>query len=268
MSIDFLPHPAAPRFLEPSLQPNSPSFELRDRLSTLYELAQRSNYVFGSPIGPFFHRGLQLHLPRFVYFGPQTHDESLRLAIMAGFDHGDLRGSLALTQFIEHLVLTPDLGHGLNLSLFPLIDVLGLHLGIHNRELGTENWAHSFQPEISLLGKDARTRGYQGFVRIETAGNLDDITVQLRGTSAAAGVELISSEDFEPLPVRWEAEALDAVPFAGPLTLLDDLPFPPFELTLRVPSSWPADLYQISVSSILKRFVLRYRALQAYGHGI
>jgi hypothetical protein len=207
-------------------------------------------------------------LPRFVYFGPHTHDESLRLAIIAGFDHTDLRGSLALTQFIEHLVLTPDLGHGLNLSLFPLIDVIGLHEGIHNRELGTANWAHSNQPEISLLGKDARTRGYHGFVRIETAHGLDDITVHLRGPSEAAGVELISSEDFEPLPVRWEAEALDAVPSEGPLTLLDDLPFPPFELTLRIPSSWPTDLYRISVSSILKRFVLRYRALQAHSDGI
>jgi hypothetical protein len=209
-----------------------------------------------------------LHLPRFVYFGPHTHDESLRLAIIAGFDHLDLRGSLALTQFIEHLVLTPDLGHGLNLSLFPLIDVIGIHNGIHNRKLGTESWAHSHQLELSLLGKDARTRGYHGFVVIETGRGLDDITVQLRGTNKAAGVELISSEDFEPLPVRWETEALDAVPSAGPLTLLDDLPYPPFELTLRVPSSWPADLYRVSVSSILKRFVLRYRALRAYSHGI
>lgn len=246
----------------------SPSSDLIERLSSLYALSQRSNHVFGSPVGPFYYRNLHLHLPRFVYFGPDTHDESLRLAFLAGFDHADLRGSFALAQFIEHLVLTPDLGHGLNLSIFPLVDVVGLHHGVNNRQLETENWAHSSQPEISLLGKDARTRGYHGFVRIETARGIDDITVRLRGPTEASGVELISSEDFEPLPVRWEADALDLTPSAGPLSLLDDLPFPPFELTLRIPASWQADLFQVSVSSILKRFILRYRGLQAYSQGI
>jgi hypothetical protein len=242
---------------------------LSDYLSKLYVLSQRSDYVFASPIGPFYHRALHLSLPRFVYFGPHTHDESLRLAFLTGFNHQDLRGSLALLQFIEHLVLKPDLGHGLNLSLFPLLDVAGLYHGVQNRHLETENWNHPKAPEIELLGKDARTRGYHGFVRIETAASgSDEITVSLRGIDEASGVELISSEDFDPLPVRWEADAFDTAPTNGPLTLADDLPFRPFELTLRVPAGWPTDLHSTVVSSILKRFVLRYRALQAHSNGI
>ena len=251
----------------PSTQNDAPAHTLSAQLSTLYALSQRSNYVFASPIGPFYHRALHLSLPRFVYFGPHTHDESLRLAFLTGFDHEDLRGSLALLQFIEHLIISPDLGHGLNLSLFPLIDVTGLHHGVRNRQLADEPWSHSKTPEIELLGKDARTRGYHGFVRIETTPD-DEITVCLRGADEASGVELISSEDFEPFPVRWEAGRLDLVPTDGPLTLVDDLPFRPFELTLRVPAAWPTDLHRTVVSSILKRFVLRYRGLQAQGHGI
>jgi hypothetical protein len=45
----------------------------------------------------------------------------------------------------------------------------------------------------------------------------------------------------------------------------DDLRHAPFELVLRVPAHWPDDLYQSAVSSILTRFILRYRAFQAYG---
>ena len=254
----------------PSPQPraDTSSHALNEQLGALYALSQRSNYVFGSPIGPFYHRALHLNLPRFVYFGPHTHDESLRLAFLTGFDHQDLRGSFALLQFIEHLILTPDLGHGLNLSLFPLVDVVGLQHGVSNRLLVSENWARPKTPEIELLGKDARTRGYHGFVRIITTTDTDEITVSLRGTDEASGVELISSEDFEPLPVRWEAGAYDSVPTEGPLTLVDDLPFRPFELTLEVPSAWPTDLHRTAVSSVLKRFILRYRGLQAHGHDI
>ena len=250
-------------------KPESPPHALNEYLSKLYALSQRSNYVFASPIGPFYHRALHQSLPRFVYFGPHTHDESLRLAFLSGFNHQDLRGSLALLQFIEHLVLTPDLGHGLNLALFPLVDVIGLYHGVKDRHLSEENWATSKTPEIELLGKDARTRGYHGFVRIETAAPGDDeITVSLHGTNEASGVELISSEDFENLSVRWEADALDISPTNGPLTLIDDLPFRPFELTLRVPADWPTDLHRTVVSSVLKRFILRYRALHAHSHGI
>jgi hypothetical protein len=254
--------------IPPPSPDDKPSHVLSDQLSSLYALSQRSNYVFGSPVGPFFHRSVHLNLPRFVYFGPQTHDESLRLAFITGLNHQDLRGSFALLQFIEQLVLMPDLGHGLNLSLFPLIDVIGLYHGVQHRHLETENWSQTKAPEIALLGKDARTRGYHGFVRLESGLGEDEISVSLRGTDKASGVELISSEDFDPFPVRWEADAPNLVPADGPLSLVDDLPFHPFELTLRVPANWSSELHSAVISSVLKRFILRYRAQQAYSQGL
>lgn len=241
---------------------------LGSRLTALYALSQRSNYVFGSPLGPFYHRARHLHLPRFVYFGPYTHDESLRLAFLSGFNAADLRGSLALVHLVEHLALDPDLGQGLNLSFFPLVDAAGLFHGETSRRLDQADWGYSSAPEIDLLQKDARIRGYHGFVRVESAAAEEAITVRLRGHASdaaeASGVELISSEDIDPLAVRWEAEAADHTPSEGPLTIVDDLPFRPFELTLRVPAAWSADLHREAVTSILKRFILRYRLLQAY----
>ena len=54
----------------------------------------------------------------------------------------------------------------------------------------------------------------------------------------------------------------------GPLTMADDQPFHPFELTLRIPAAWSAELYREAVASILKRFVLRYRGIVAYGQNL
>ncbi|ATC65186.1 hypothetical protein CMV30_15165 [Nibricoccus aquaticus] len=245
----------------------SVSQELSERLNSLYALSQRSHYIFGSPLGPFYHKAHHLSLPRFVYFGPHTHDESLRLAFYAGHEHDDLRSTFALLHLVERLAIAPDIGQGLNLSFFPLLDAAGLFHGETGRDLAQENWAHSFAPEINLLQKDARSRGYHGFVRVLTATGTDEIAVSLRSQFPAAlqapGVEFISSDDFDPLPVRWES----ASPLIndGPLTLNDDLPFSAFELTLRIPAAWSAELYREAVSSILRRFILRYRTLQAYG---
>lgn len=245
--------------------PTAPE-EFADRLHTLYGLSQRSHYVFGSPLGPTFHRGHHLNVPRFVYFGPHTHDESLRLAFYAGFDRRDLRGSFALLRLVERLAIDPDLGQGLNLSFFPLIDVAGLFHNEAPRGLERAHWQHSSAPEIDLLQKDARVRGYHAFVRIETAHDEDEISAGLRGQwddTATPGVELISSDDFHPHSVRWEA--VNGPIADGPLTLNDDLPFRAFEFTLRVPSQWEAPLYREAVGSVLKNFILRYRTLQAYG---
>jgi hypothetical protein len=250
-------------------QPAAPSApqDFSERLNALYALAQRSDYIFGSPLGPFYHNAFHLSLPRFVYFGPHTHDESLRLAFYAGFEHSDLRSTHALFHLVERLALAPDIGQGLNLSFFPLVDAVGLFHGATARDLAQENWLHSPAPELKLLQKDARARGYHGFVRILTNTGSDEISVSLRAQTDAVittpGVEFISSEDFHPLPVRWEA--VSPLITDGPLTLSDDLPFRAFELTLRIPAAWPADLYREAVSSVLKRFILRYRTLQAYG---
>jgi len=245
----------------------SVSQELSERLNSLYALSQRSNYVFGSPLGPFYHKAHHLSLPRFVYFGPHTHDESLRLAFYAGHEHDDLRSAFALLHLVERLAIAPDIGQGLNLSFFPLLDAAGLFHGETGRDLASANWANSSAPEINLLQKDARSRGYHGFVRVLTASGTDEISVSLRSQFPSAvqapGVEFISSEDFDPLTVRWESA--NALINDGPLTLNDDLPFSAFELTLRIPAAWSADLYREAVSSILRRFILRYRTLQAYG---
>jgi hypothetical protein len=267
MKSFHLPHPSLPKALQLTADASGPAFAFHEHLSTLYALSQKSAYVFGSPIGPVFSHGEHFHLPRFVYFGPHTHDESLRLALLAGFDHRDLRGSLALTHFVEELIRSPDLGQGLNVSIFPIVDVVGLELSLPDRKLQGAHWGHSRTPEINLLGKEARTRGYHGFIMIE-AGPNEDITVELRGTEYAAGVELVSSDDFHPLPVRWEASADASAPSSGPLTLADDFPVTPFELVLKVPSTWDADRFRVSIGSALKRFILRYRGLQAYGQGL
>ncbi|MET0263103.1 MAG: hypothetical protein ABW223_09415 [Rariglobus sp.] len=243
----------------------SPSIEFNQRLTSLYALSQRSQYVFASPLGPFYRDARHYHVPRFVYFGPHTSDESLRLAFHAGFDSNDLRGTLALLHFVERLALTPDLGQGLNLSFFPLADVTGLLRGT-SQKLGETSWNDPRESELKLLAGDARSRGYHGFVRVETTDAHDDvITIRLRGHSAdALGLELLSSHDIAPWDVRWESGPIDATPSDGPLSLSDDLPFQPFELTLGLPASWSVELHREAVTTILKNFVQRYRGFHAY----
>ena len=242
---------------------------LGELLAALYEQTQRSQYVFASPLGPFSVQGRDHQVPRFVYLGPHTCNESLRLAFLAGFDQRDLKGTLSLLQFAGQLAQDPHLGQGLHLSFFPMLDVLGAAGLSGPRALSTSHWGDREEPEIVLLEQDARLHGYHGFVRIESSEQEDEvIIVRLRGAGAqhpaSPGVELISTEDLDPLPVRWESGTDEDQARTGPLSIADDLPVSPFELTLTLPASWSPERFREAVGMILRRFVLRYRGLQAY----
>lgn len=242
------------------------SAALGEQFTALYGLVQRSGHVFGSPLGPLFEQGHSHHLPRFVYFGPEASDASVRLAFLAGFDHRDLRGTLSLLHLVEGLALNPDVGQRLNLTVFPIVDLLGLAGFARDTRLAQENWTRTEVPELRLLEQDARLNGYHGYVRLETTTE-DIVVAQLRSSphveNPAPAVDFVTSEDFEPYAVRWESEVGEAT--AGPLSVAADLSFQPFELTLRLPVTWAPELHREAVASILKKFIIRYRAFIAYG---
>lgn len=244
-----------------------PAEEFHRHLSAVYALGQENPHVFASPLGPFAYAGgRRASVPRFVFFGPHTTDASWRVAFLAGFDRADLRASHALLGLVDFLARHAEEGYALNLAFFPLVDVAGLEFGVPSRKLAAAHWARSAAPEIGLLEKDARGAGYHGFVRVETAPPGEDIVViEMRapeGLFTSPDVEICTSDDFESFPVRFE-RARETT--GGPLTIAEDLPVAPFELTLRVPAAWSDDLYRSAVTTILGRFIVRYRAFQAFG---
>lgn len=254
--------------------PGAPSFgaaegALRADLSALYELSQGSPYVFASPLGPFPVLGRPAYLPRFVFFGPHACDTSWRMALLAGFDHRDVRASRALVALASRLAADSATGHALNLTFFPVVDATGLLTGASGRGLASARWGAHAAPEIGLLERDARARGYHGFVTLET-GDDDVITLRIRGPFAEAAspdLELVTAEETRPFPVRFEAASGPGAA-GGPLSVADDLPLPPFELALRIPGAWPDEAYQQAAVTLLERFLRRYRAFQAYGQNL
>lgn len=244
-----------------------PSLSLADRLSALVEAAPLSDYLFSSPLGPFYSGDTAHYLPHFVYFGPHSSQESLRLALIAGEGRHDLLAARALVTFVERLAQHPELGHSLNLSFFPVANVLRHLGGDEERELSNADWSRADEPEIRLLAQDARLRGYEGFVRVVTsADETPSAWVRKIATesTAATDVELFNSEDFNPWSVRFETLGVGGAS-AGPLTLAADLPFAPFEIELALPAHWTQAQADRAIGSLLKRLVVRYRAFHAYG---
>ena len=248
---------------------DGPADPLASELGAVYALTQESPFVFASPLGPFSVKGRQHVLHRFVFFGPRACDDSWRVAFLAGLDPRDPRSSRALLGLVSRLAGNSETGHGLNLTFFPLVDTAGREPGAADRGLSSLGWDGDDVPEIALLGRDARQRGYHGFVRVETGSPHDEmIAVRVRGPFRRAlspDLELITSDETRSFPVRFESIAQEGAPRDGPLSLSDQLPHSPFELVLSIPGSWSDQAYQHAAVTLLERFLRRYRAYQAYG---
>lgn len=244
-----------------------PSGGLTQRLALLDDLAQESDHVFSAPLGPFSD-GTALHyLPHFVHVGPDSTQETFRLAVLAGFGPHDLPVARALLAYVEGLARKSDIGSGLNLSFFPLVNVLGLAGGAEERDLTGANWVGSEEPEIKLLRQNGRLRGYQGFVRVVTTAD-DAPSAWFRSIPSllarSAGIEVFSPDDFKPWPVRFETAFVGKIS-SGPLSMTEDLPFSPFEIELALPADWAQSRIDQALAALLRRLFLSYRAFQGYG---
>ena len=244
------------------------STDLRGRISQLYTLAQSSDFIFGSPLGPL--PGGQYALPQFVYFGPGTSDASPRLAVLAGLGRHDLPAARALAAFVGGLARQPDLGHGLNVSFFPVVNVIGLLGGAEDRDLSRRSWLHAADPEIALLAQDARVRQYQGYIRVVTTTD-DEPAAWLRSVVSPfidrSGIEVFNSADFDPWAVRFESVPFGSVTH-GPLSLSEELPVAPFEVELALPADWPQSRADAALGRLLKRLLTRYRGFLAFGQNL
>lgn len=240
---------------------------LASRISTLYKLAEGSEAVFGSPLGPFDEGAVSHYLPHFVYFGSHQSSAALSLAVLAGFNREELPAVRAQLALIEELIKQPDIGRGINVSFFPVANVRGLLGEGGSRDLLGEHWGRSLEPEIRLIHQYSKQQGYQGFLRIASTSDREPsalVRSVLSTTAHPTGVEVFSSTDFDPWPVRFEAVSQSLVA-GGPLSFSGDPAFAPFEVELALPADWPQSRWDRELSRHLKRLIISYRGFQAYG---
>jgi hypothetical protein len=234
----------------------------------LVAIAQDSDHLFASPLGPIYDGDTAIQLPRFVYFGPNSSEVSLRLALVGGIGRHDSLAAHALLAFVEGLARRPDLGQGVNLSFFPVVNARRFLAGAEESDLSAAHWSRAEDPEIKLLSLDARVRSYHGFIVVTTTADEAPsarVRTVLTEHVAASDVELFNSEDFAPWSVRFESLTARAAT-QGPLTLAQDLASAPFEVEVALPAHWSQAHADRSLAALLKRLIHRYRGFHAYGH--
>jgi hypothetical protein len=233
----------------------------------LYEEASASDSVFGSPLGPLEGPNGRTFLPQFVYFGPDSSIDPVRIGVFGGLSGEDLKGSWSLIDWIKALLVHPDIGRGVSVSVFPIVNLSGIHSGAGGAGLRDNDWFGSPTPEVRLISQNARIRSYQGFIRIEASRDLvPNVVVRtaVNRRTQRSHAEIFASSDFEPWETRFETLG-NKSKLLGPLSLSRVLNTALFEVVLSLPSSWSQSSWNASLLPLLGRLVASYRSFFSYG---
>lgn len=238
--------------------------ELKRLFDAFYELAQKADNLFASPTEAFSIGDRVYHLPRFILFGPNQGSGPIRLALYAGWNGDDVRGSLALLSLIEWLTQHPAAAAGYQLVFYPLVNPTGFQdhtPATRGRvRLETENWATSEAPEIGVLAKEFRLHRFNGWISLHSTPAHDRIQARIRGLPVNADFFPVERGRFR---IDWQTDSSPSS--EGPFALNGDLPFGSFQLRLDVPAAWPDGLHIQAVAQTVGAFLERYRAAISYG---
>lgn len=237
--------------------PPAPHRSIADLLAPLEKIAiESSNLVIAHDAK--FKSGDEIYeLPRYIFVGPQGGDTPIHVGIFAGIHGDEPEGSHAIIQFVKMLEAKPELATGYCLTFYPICNPTGFEDGTrfsrNGKDLNSEFWTNSSEPEVRLLQAELISRRFRGIISLHTDGTSTDFLSYSCRTSLAKYLLKRVSEPVKDLkPAKG---ALSAPPRARPR---------PFDISLRCSAGQPSYLKEMAFIACLLMILTEYREFIAH----
>lgn len=257
------------------------SRNLRALLGPLFELAEQCPEIMGSMAGTFSHQSHRYGIPRFLFVGPTTEHQPIRLGLFAGIHGDEPAGCEALVRFLVELAQDPERAVGYDLIVYPVCNPTGWEDGTRtNRggfDLNREFWRSSPQPEVRILEAELRTHRFDGIITLHSDDTCEGIYGYAHGRllneellrPALRACEGILGRDGRSLIdgfVATESILRDCYP--GVLSAPPEQDPKPFDIIFETPAKAPQDNQVDATVAALKSILGQYRRFIAYGQDL
>jgi len=143
---------------------------LRDLLDPLEQLARGSTQFFTAHQRWDDALGIEHILPRFLFVGPGSRGNYLRVGIFAGIHGDETAGVHAALQMLRRLHDDPAPALGYELFVFPVCNTWGFQHGSRfaasGADLNREFWRGSNEPEVVSLERQIRQLQFDGLLSL------------------------------------------------------------------------------------------------------
>jgi protein MpaA len=259
----------------------SPRRSLENLLTSLNDAAAKSKRLLTSDIGEFQCGVDHYALPRFVFNGPPSGSDSIRLGIFAGIHGDEPAGVLALVRFLGDLANHPDMAAGYRIYAYPVANPTGFEDNTRHarngKDLNREFWRASEEPEVYWLEQELWTHRFHGIISLHS----DDTSEGLYGFFHGPD---LSKDLLEP--ALWAAEkylhrnsrpVIDGFRarrglidggYSGILSAPVEQRPVPFQLTFETPQLAPLHLQVEADVAALHSILTEYRTVLALAQNI
>ena len=217
------------------------------------------------------------YLPRYLFIGPKSGGDPIRVGLFAGIHGDEPEGVYALIRFLGLLEGEPELASGYCLFIYPICNPTGFEDGTrHSRrgkDLNREFWSGSREPEVRLLQSELVAHAFDGIINLHT----DDTSHGFYGFAHGATLTqnllepaLQAAAEFLPLNSN---EVIDGFPaqngiihkgYEGIMSAPPKVRPRPFEIVLESPLAAPTYLKEAAFVAALRTILIRYREFIAY----
>jgi len=264
-SIPVVSAPARPRRL------------LVDVLAPLDRLAAQSSNLIGKHDARFEVDGEAYDLPRYVFIGPKSGDDPIRLGLFAAI-HGDEPASAyALAEFLSLLDSNPEVARGYCLFAYPICNPTGFEDHTRHsrrgRDLNREFWNNTREPEVQLLQSELVAHSLHGIISLHTDDTSDGVYGFVSGATLTKHLIEPALAAAEMVLPRNRSEVIDGFAarngvirkgYQGILSAPPKVRPRPFEIVLETPHAAPPFLQQKALVAALLSILGEYRNLVAY----
>ncbi|MDD5261575.1 MAG: hypothetical protein PHD76_06960 [Methylacidiphilales bacterium] len=265
-TLNILQHLPVPAAQAPYTQ------EVDQLLHPLRKFTLLENGVQDSPITTVSD-GKRFHIERFVFIGPDSGHQPIRLGIFAGIRGQDRHSPAAAVRFLHDLVASPELATGFHIYFYPVAYPHGFNN--HQPGLGAGKdlfqllWKDSPLPEPYLLERELAVIQFHGILSLLGLSNLSGVSLQLHGVWSSLQTTVVqpavhAASRFLPLAQSGDWTASQKIS----LTTGGDLNPRPFEISIKVPRETAPRTQINAYRAALHAILQHYRAVISHAQHI
>ncbi len=150
-------------------------------LAPLNEIAANSSSLIAGPSGIVDFGPTTCELARYLFIGPKSGGEPIRVGIFAGIHGDEPEGVHALIRFVRLLEAQPEIAAGYALFIYPICNPTGFEdrtrKSRRGKDLNREFWRGSSEPEVRLLQSELVSHSFDGIISLHT----DDTAMAFMG---------------------------------------------------------------------------------------
>lgn len=257
------------------------SRNLRALLGPLFELAEQCPEIIGSMAGTFSHEGHRYGIPRFLFVGPTTEHEPIRLGLFAGIHGDEPAGCEALVRLLSDLAQDPSRAIGYDLVVYPVCNPTGYEDGTRlsrtGFDLNREFWKSSLQPEVRILESELRTHKFDGIITLHSDDTCEGIYGYAHGRllneellrPALKACSCILNRDTRAKIDGFAAtESILRDCYPGVLAAPVEQDPKPFDIIFETPGLAPHEKQVNAAVAALTSILGEYRRFIAYGQNL